>query len=97
MPDGPDKTNGIAVGDVADYQLLAARARGGFDADVPYVQPPPGPGVFKPVAPTPPVDIKLKQGGSLLVVNHPEYPPVHATFVAAVTASDYVALRPSAH
>ena len=30
-----------------------------FDDVVPYVQPTPGPGVFEPIAPTPPVDPKL--------------------------------------
>ena len=30
-----------------------------FDDAVHYVQPAPGPGVFEPIAPTPPVDVKL--------------------------------------
>jgi hypothetical protein len=39
--------------------MLAMRTGDHFDAVVPYVQPTPGPGVFEPIAPTTPVDVKL--------------------------------------
>ena len=39
--------------------MLAMRTGDHFDDVVPYVQPPPGPGVFEPIATTPAVDPKL--------------------------------------
>jgi hypothetical protein len=57
--DGPAKTNGVRLGGRVAERLLALRAGDGFDDEVPYVQPPPGPGVFEPVAPTTPVDVPL--------------------------------------
>lgn len=59
IPDGSAKTAGQAVGGAAAAGMLAMRTGDGFDDVVPYVQPPPGPGVFEPIAPTPPVDTKL--------------------------------------
>jgi hypothetical protein len=47
------------VGAAAAAGMLAMRTGDHFDDVVPYVQPPPGPGVFEPIAPTPPVDPKL--------------------------------------
>jgi hypothetical protein len=66
IPDGPAKANGMAVGVAAADQLLAARANDGFDAVIAYQQPTPGPGVFEPVAPSEPIDVKLKQVRPLL-------------------------------
>jgi hypothetical protein len=59
IPDGPAKDAGKSVGAAAAAGMLALRANDHFDDIVPYVQPPPGPGVFEPIAPTPPVDPKL--------------------------------------
>jgi hypothetical protein len=59
IPDGPAKDAGKSVGAAAAAGMLALRANDHFDDNVPYVQPPPGPGVFEPIAPTPPVDPKL--------------------------------------
>ena len=39
--------------------MLALRANDGLDDMVPYVQPPPGPGVYEPTAPVPPVGTRL--------------------------------------
>lgn len=61
IPDGPAKANGITVGQEVAAAILAWRADDGFDNVVPYVQPPPGPGVFEPVAPTTPLEVKLTQ------------------------------------
>src|SRR5688500_16892013 len=57
IPSGPAKEAGKAVGAAAAAGMLALRAGDGFDDVVPYVQLPPGPGVFEPVAPTTPVDV----------------------------------------
>jgi hypothetical protein len=53
--DGQAKTDGIAVGEAVAWQLLTMRAGDGLETctgpcsgDSPYVQPPPGPGVFEP-------------------------------------------------
>jgi hypothetical protein len=59
IPDGPAKDGGKAVGAAAAAGMLAMRTGDHFDDNVPYVQPPTGPGVFEPIAPTPPVDTKL--------------------------------------
>jgi hypothetical protein len=56
---GPAKDGGKAVGTAAAAGMLAMRTGDHFDDVVPYVQPPTGPGVFEPIAPTPPVDPKL--------------------------------------
>jgi hypothetical protein len=59
IPDGPAKDGGKAVGTAVAAGMLAMRTGDHFDDNVPYVQPPTGPGVFEPIAPTPPVDTKL--------------------------------------
>jgi hypothetical protein len=61
IPDAPAKANGITVGQEVAAAILAWRAGDGFDDVVPYVQPPPGPGVFEPVAATTPLEVKLTQ------------------------------------
>jgi hypothetical protein len=53
--------NGIDVGTQVADAVIQQRAGDGLDDDVPYVQPPPGPGVFEPVAPTPPIGVGLAQ------------------------------------
>jgi len=59
IPDGAAKDAGKAVGAAAAAGMLAMRTGDHFDDVVPYVQPTPGPGVFEPIAPTTPVDVKL--------------------------------------
>jgi hypothetical protein len=59
IPDGPAKAGGKAVGAAAAAGMLAMRTGDHFDDVVPYVQPTPGPGIFEPIAPTTPVDVKL--------------------------------------
>ena len=59
IPAGPAKDGGKAVGTAAAAGMLAMRTGDHFDDVVSYVQPTPGPGVFEPIAPTTPVDVKL--------------------------------------
>lgn len=60
IPDGPAKTNGVAVGERVASRLIAQRADDGFRAVVPYVPPsPPLPGVWLPTATTPPIGTYL--------------------------------------
>jgi hypothetical protein len=61
VPEGPAKRHGVDLGARVAAAILGLRSGDGFDNQVPYVQPPPGPGVFEPVAPSPPVDTKLAQ------------------------------------
>jgi hypothetical protein len=61
LPEGPAKENGLAAGQEVAARWLALRANDRFDLDVAYQQPPPGPGVWEPTAPTPPVDLKIAQ------------------------------------
>ena len=55
IPNGPAKDGGKAVGTAAAAGMLAMRTGDHFDDDVAYVQHA-GPGVFEPIAPTPPVN-----------------------------------------
>jgi hypothetical protein len=76
IPDGPAKENGIAVGEQVAQAILAWRDGDGFDNLVPYVQPPPGPGVFEPFpAGTTPVDVKLKQVRPLTLTSNDQFRP----------------------
>ena len=59
IPDGLAKDGGKAVGAAAAAGMLAMRIGDRFDEPNLYIQPPPGPGVFESIAPTPPVDPKL--------------------------------------
>jgi hypothetical protein len=61
IPAGLAKDAGKAVGTAAAAGMLAMRTGDRFDDIVPYVQPTPGPGVFEPIAPSTPVDVKLGQ------------------------------------
>lgn len=59
--DGWARRAGVALGERVAARVLSWRDRDGLDAAVPYVQRPPGPGVWQPTAPTPPVDLVLTQ------------------------------------
>jgi hypothetical protein len=76
IPAGPAKDRGIAVGAAAAAGMLAWRMGDGFDDNVPYVQPPTGPGVFEPIAPTTPVDVKLGKVRPFLMESPSAYRPV---------------------
>lgn len=75
IPDGPAKSNGIAVGDQVAQAILAWRANDHFDENVTYVQPTPGPGVFEPVLPTTPVDVKLARVTPLTLRSNSQFRP----------------------
>jgi hypothetical protein len=75
IEDGPAKTNGIEVGRRVAEAILAWRAGDGFDNVVPWVQPPPGPGVFEPHPAPPPVDVKLKQVRPLTLTSNDQFRP----------------------
>ena len=60
IPDGHPKDGGKAVPAPPPPRACSALRTGDhFDDVVPYVQPTPGSGVFEPIAPTTPVDVKL--------------------------------------
>lgn len=61
IPDGAAKRHGIVLGRRVAEQVLAWRSGDGLDDPVTWDQPPPGPGVWTPTAPTPPVDVVLTQ------------------------------------
>jgi PAP2 superfamily len=64
LPDGEAKSAGIAAGTRAAEGTFAFRAGDRRDDDVPYIQPPPGPGVFEPTVPSTP-------SGTVLAVTRP--------------------------
>ena len=94
IPDGSAKTNGIAVGRAAAAAVLADRADDRFEVDPDYIQPTPGPGVFEPVLPTKPVDIKLGQVKPIALPTDPDG-TVADRFVpgppVALTSAEYAA------
>ena len=60
IPNGPAKTDGIAVGENVAAALIAQRADDGFRAVYSYTPPnPPIPGVWLPTAPSPPIGTYL--------------------------------------
>ena len=59
IPNGLAKDGGKAVGTAAAAGMLAMRIGDRYDDPNVYIQKTPGPGVFEPIAPTPPVDPKL--------------------------------------
>jgi hypothetical protein len=75
IPNGPAKDAGKAVGAAAAAGMLVLRAGDHFDDVVPYVQPTPGPGVFEPIAPTTPVDVKLGRVQPFTYDSQSEYRP----------------------
>src|SRR6266540_1807965 len=76
IPDGPAKENGIAVGEEVAQAILDWRTGDGFDNDIPYEQPPPGPGVFEPIPPgSTPLDVKLKQVRPLTFTSNGQFRP----------------------
>ena len=75
IPAGPAKDRGIAVGAAAAAGMLAWRMGDGFDDNVPYEQPTPGPGVFEPIAATPVVDVKLGKVRPFTFSSPSEYRP----------------------
>jgi hypothetical protein len=75
IPDGPAKTNGIAVGEQVAQAILAWRAGDGFDNVVPWIQPTPGPGVFEPFPAPPPLDVKLTQVRPLTLTSNDQFRP----------------------
>ena len=75
IPAGPAKDRGMAVGAAAAAGMLAWRMGDGFDDNVPYEQPTPGPGVFEPIAATPVVDVKLGKVRPFTFSSPSEYRP----------------------
>lgn len=57
--DHPGRDHGLAIGMSVAGAWLQRRSGDRFDEVAPYVQPLPGPGVFEPVAPATPVDVKM--------------------------------------
>jgi hypothetical protein len=84
--DGPAKANGIAVGQAVAQAVIASRTDDGFDNDPPYEQPAPGPGVFEPVLPTKPAEIKLAQ---VKPFTHPNFWDFRADGPDALTSAEY--------
>jgi hypothetical protein len=82
IPNGPAKDAGKAVGTAAAAGMLAMRTGDHFDDPNVYIQQPPGPGVFEPIAPTPPVDPKLAFVRPFTYASPSDYrpgPPVELT------------------
>ncbi len=82
IPDGQAKDGGKLVGVAAAAGMLAMRSGDHFDDNVPYVQAPVGPGVFEPIAPTPPVTPGLALVRPFTFASPSDYrpgPPVELT------------------
>jgi hypothetical protein len=80
IPDGPQKSHGIAAGQDEAVTALAERADDGLDTasvDIPYTPPPPGPGVWQPTPPTfgPAVRAGQKDGRAFLLASNSQFRP----------------------
>ena len=75
IPDGEAKTNGILVGEEVGVGMLLLRANDGLDSIVPYVQRPPGPGVYEPTAPAPPLGTRMPRVLPLALDNASQFRP----------------------
>jgi hypothetical protein len=75
IPDGEAKTNGILVGEEVGIGTLLLRANDGLDGSVPYVQRPPGPGVYEPTAPAPPLGTRMPHVLPLVLDNVSQFRP----------------------
>jgi PAP2 superfamily len=75
IPEGEAKTNGILVGEELGVGMLLLRANDGLDSVVPYVQPPPGPGVYEPTAPATPLGARMPGVLPLALENAAQFRP----------------------
>jgi hypothetical protein len=81
LPGTPQVSRGLATGRAIAEEILRRRAGDGFDAVVPWVQPPPGPGVFEPVVtdpdgtPATPADVKLARVRPLVMASPRQFRP----------------------
>ena len=75
IPDGEAKTNGILVGEEVGVGMLLLRANDGLDSIVPYVQRPPGPGVYEPTAPATPLGTRMPGVLPLALDNASQFRP----------------------
>ncbi|MDO9086612.1 MAG: multicopper oxidase domain-containing protein [Anaerolineaceae bacterium] len=83
IPDGPEKTLGISIGDQAAAEIIALRENDGLLAPDTYTPPAPGPGVWEPtmllmdgVTFAPPVDPWMAQLKPFLRDTPDQYRPV---------------------
>lgn len=75
IPDGEPKTNGILFGEEVGVGMLLLRANDGLDSIVPYVQRPPGPGVYEPTAPATPLGTRMPGVLPLALENASQFRP----------------------
>jgi hypothetical protein len=75
IPDTAAKQHGIALGSRVADRVLAWRAGDGLDNVVPWIQPPPGPGVWEPTASTPVIDLVLTQVRPLALRSNDQFRP----------------------
>jgi hypothetical protein len=59
IPEGQPKTDGIEAGEQVGAGILDLPTVEGLNSTVPYIQPPPGPGVYEPTAGATPLGTKL--------------------------------------
>jgi hypothetical protein len=80
IPNGWDKSRGIAAGQHEASLILTQRSGDGLDTasvDIPYTPPPPAPGVWQPTPPTfgPAVRAGQKDGRSFLLASNSQFRP----------------------
>ena len=75
MPDTDAKANGVVVGEEVGAGILQLRANDGLDSMVPYVQRPPGPGIYQPTAPIAPLGTRMPHVLPLALHNASQFRP----------------------
>jgi hypothetical protein len=75
IPDSEAKANGILVGEDVGVGMLLLRANDGLDSVVPYVQRPPGPGVYEPTAAATPLGTRMPHVRPLALEDAAQFRP----------------------
>jgi hypothetical protein len=75
IPGSEGKTNGILLGEEVGVGMLLLRANDGLDSIVPYVQPPPGPGVYQPTAAAAPLGTRMPRVLPLALADASQFRP----------------------
>jgi PAP2 superfamily len=86
IPDSAAKERGIALGRRVADRVLAWRDGDGLDNVMSWTQPTPGPGVWEPTAPTPPIDLVLTQVRPLGLRTNDQFRPAGPP---ALTSREY--------
>ncbi len=91
IANGPDKDAGIAVGHAVAQEMILARSGDVLMGIGGYTVPTPGPGVWEPTAPAPPIDPWMRQLQPFLRSSITQYRPPSFDRLATMAGPQYAA------